>query len=467
LDSTELNKIAAVLFCYGIAAPILGLLLRKHPNRQRWIVGLLCFVTTGGILTPADWGLTLSFFEYRGHAKGYHFYAADVLALALIIGRALDGWRDFRLLPPGLWFYLLYCAASLVSVINAPDPNLVYFAAFKYVKMALFLVAAYNFIQTEDHLRFFVLAMCVTMAWQFLVVLKLKYLEGVYQVPGTFEHQNSLSMFTTMIAMVLLAAALGPKHPHSNWYLAAFFACAFIQVSTLSRAGLASFAVGTVAVLFLSLVDKLTRRRWLVLGCLGFVGIIGSLKAIDTIKSRFEDESNASSIKTRELLNAAARHMLDDYPLGIGWNNFGLVINKPFPYGDIIDRWEREGGARVDETHQKGISESHYYLLLSETGYQSLFFYLLFISAFLWRNIRAAFAYRYHFLGSISVGIAVGCGCNYLQSFLERVLTQPRNMMLWMLLLGATARIEMWRRQARRQNRDEMLEEPQYALQEQ
>jgi hypothetical protein len=389
------------------------------------------------------------------------------LALALIIGRALESWRDFRLIPAGLWFYLAYLAASFLSILNAPDPKLVYFAAFKYLKMAIFFVAAFNFIRSEGDLRFFLFAMCLTMAWQFLIVLKLKYWEGVYQVAGTFEHQNSLSMFVTMIGMVLLAAALGPKDRRSNWYLGAFIACAFIQESTLSRGGLACFALGTVAVVLLSLCDRVTRRRLGVLAGLALMAMIGSIKAMDTIKTRFQDQSNQASNKTRELLNAASRHMLEDYPLGIGWNNFGLVINKPYPYGDIIDRWEREGGAKVDETHQKGIAESHYYLLLSETGYQGLLFYLLFIMVFLWRNVRAAFFYRYNFLGSVSLGIAIGCGFNYAQSILERVLTQPRNMMLWMLLLGATARIHMWRHADRKVLREQVITEPEYVLQDQ
>ena len=44
---------------------------------------------------------------------------------------------------------------------------------------------------------------------------------------------------------------------------------------------------------------------------------------------------------------------------------------------------------------------------------------------------------------------------NYLQSFLERVLTQPRNMMLWLILMAITARITTWRiAEKRRRNRE-------------
>jgi len=52
----------------------------------------------------------------------------------------------------------------------------------------------------------------------------------------------------------------------------------------------------------------------------------------------------------------------------------------------------------------------------------------------------------------------VGCGINYLQSFVERVLTQPRNLMIWLVLLALTAKIEVWRRQSVRQQRLEKRE---------
>ncbi len=39
----------------------------------------------------------------------------------------------------------------------------------------------------------------------------------------------------------------------------------------------------------------------------------------------------------------------------------------------------------------------------------------------------------------------MGYSCNYMMSALERVLIQPRNMMLWFLLLGAAGRVHQWR----------------------
>lgn len=453
LETKELLKIAVLVFFYGIAAPGLGILLRGRPSLQRAAFAALCFMTIGGFLQASEWGLTLAHREYRGHSRGFHFFFAEVFAIGIILARFLEGWRSMKWLPPGLILYLLYCALSFLSIVHAPAPVYVFMAAFKAVKVAVVFLAAFYFMKDELDIHFFLKAMSATMFWELFVVLKMKYLDGVYQVPGTFYHQNSLSMYVTMIGMVLLAASLGPKHATSNLYLYAYLACAAIQQATLSRAGMVIFAAGTLAVATLSLLEKFTRRRLAVLASLSFVGLIGLALTLDTIIARFHDYGNEASVETRRLLNEASSHMLEDYALGIGWNNFGLTINKPFPYGDIIDAWERAGGATVDEDAPKGIVESHYWLLLAETGYQGFISYMLFIIAFLWWNIRAIIAYRFHFLGSFSLGVFMGCACNYAHSLLERVLTQPRNMMLWMILLGIVAQIEVWRRAEKRKRR--------------
>ena len=447
MEAKDLVKLLALVVLFAGIAPIGGLWLRGRPRWQAGVFATLCFMTIGGLYAPAEWGLTLASVEsYRGHTKGYHFYFNEALALMLIIALWRESPKTFRWLPPGLWLYGLYCGFSFISVINAPMPGYVCMAALRSVKIAILFVAAYNFIRREEHLAFFLRVMAFTMLWEFLIVLKWKYLDHVYQVRGTFEHQNPLAMYATMAGLLLLATGMGPNVPRGNLLLGAFVACAAIVQCTLSRGGLLFFALGTIGVIALSLLDKPTKRRLVTVGALGLVGTLGLILAIGTIVARFHDEGNEASGETRHLMNAASQAMVREHPLGIGWNNYAHVINPPFPYGDVIDDAEREHGHKVDPDYAKGVVESHYYLLLSETGWQGLGSYLLFIAVFLWWNLRAMLRFRHHLLGCVSLGIAAGCMCNYLQSSLERVLTQPRNLMLWMLLLGVVSRIETWRR---------------------
>ena len=57
--------------------------------------------------------------------------------------------------------------------------------------------------------------------------------------------------------------------------------------------------------------------------------------------------------------------------------------------------------------------------------------------------------FEHSFKRCLALGIAIGCALNYEQSTLERVLTQPRNLMMWLILLGVTARLEVMRREAK------------------
>lgn len=453
METLDLIKAAILLFVFCVAAPVIGFLIRNCRPAQKVMFFLLCFLSIGGLLQSFDGGLTIHPVLYRGTTRGFHFYWAEAVAVALIFAQMTGQWRRFRFFPPGLWLYFIYCLASFLSIVNAPMPLYSMFAAVKAVKIAVIFIAGYNFLREEEDVQFFLTAMGATMLWELVAVLRQKYYLGIYQVWGTFEHQNALCMFAILIGMVFLAAALGPKQPRANFYLVCYIACAAIVQSTLSRGGLAVFAAGTVMVVFLSLVDRPSKRRLTVLASLAVVGTVGLAMTMDTIIERFHDYGNQESAHTRRMLNTSAGMMFEDYRMGIGWNNFAYTINRPFPYGDHIDHWQRMNGNPVDPDYKKGVVESLYWLLLSETGWQGLVTYLALVFVFLFWNARAAVYFRHQFLGSVAMGMFAGLTMNYLHSFLERVLVQPRQLILWLLILAATARIEKWRRLEKRRRR--------------
>jgi hypothetical protein len=367
----------------------------------------------------------------------------------LIFARFFKRRSEVKLLPPGFWLFYAFCFTATFSLFVAEYPTYVLMAAVKTIELTVVGIAAFVYLRDDRDLKFLLNCLAWTMAWQFFIVLKMKYVNHIYQVYGTFEHQNSLSTFTTMIGLVFLGAALGPKEEKSNWFLWAYIFCAAIVQSSLSRGSLAMFAVGTVMVCVLSLIDRITKRRVYVLVGLSAVAAIGLAFTLDTIVGRFNDYGNDESKRTRDMLEQAALAMVHDHPLGVGWNNFGRMINHPYHYGDRIDDWQRANGNPVDPAYQKGISESLYHLILAENGYLSLILFLAFAGWMLLYNLRAAITFRSDFIGAFSIGLFAGCSVIYVQSYLERVLTQPRNMALWFLLLGATARIETWRRKER------------------
>lgn len=451
MDPKDIIKGAVLLCMFAIGGPALGFLIKNNPSWQRWVFGCMCFMTMGGVMGPSEWGLTLGSVEwYRGHTKGYHFYFNEVLAIALITAFFLNGKKDFRWIPPGFGLYLAYCFLSFLSITRTPMPNYVMMSFFKFIKVGVIFVATFNFLRKEKDIHFFIKVLAGMICWECFIALKLKYLDGVYQVRGTFEHQNPLAMYCVMAGMLLLACGMSPTpHKNSNFYLIGFMASAMIVVCSLSRGALAIFGLGTLGVMFFSMVDKPTPRRFGVLAGMGLCGALGLAVVADSIISRFNDKGNDASGKTRELMNAAAIHMLRDHPEGIGWNNYAHTINQPFPYGDVIDEYERDRGRKVDPDYAKGVVESHYWLLLSETGFQGYTSFMLMITVFLYWNIRGYFAYRGTMLSCVSLGAGMGCFTNYLQSLLERVLTQQRNMMLWLIVLGLTAAVESFRRRGK------------------
>jgi O-antigen ligase len=253
-------------------------------------------------------------------------------------------------------------------------------------------------------------------------------------------------MYAVLIGMPLLAVAMGPRFKGSHLVLFGFLTCAVIVQCTLSRAALAIFGAGTLAVLGLSLLEKITPRRLLTTGIMGVLGAAGLLLTLDTILARFNDHGNEASSELRDVMKDACREMAKDHPLGIGWNNYALAVNPPYRYSEIYYDWTRSRNMRVDESKPNSVVESHYYLLLAENGYPGLFSWLALIGVGLWRNVRAFFFFGHSFARCLSLGIAMGCALNYAQSTLERVLTQPRNLMLWLILLAITGRLEVMRR---------------------
>ncbi len=435
-----------------MAAPLLGLLLSKRRSWQKIAFAILCFMTISGLMSPAEWGFTLDFDEnYRGHARGYHFFWNESIAIALIFSCLFSAKVRTKLFPPGMWVYLLYCTVSLISFVNAPDKGFALMAAVKAFKIILFFIAAYNFFREEEDLHYFLKVMSYTMLWQLFVVLKMKYVDGRYQVYGTFEHQNSLVMYASMIGMTLLAAAASRKHKNSNLYLLGFIATGVVTQATLSRAGVVIFAGGTVGVIVLSLLERVNRRRLAVAGALAAVAVVGLAFTLDSIVARFNDNFNDESSKTRVHLNIASKRMLKDYSLGVGWNNYGVMINRPYPYGQHIDDYEEKVmGHVLDKKAIKGISESIYWLVAAETGYLGFVSFIAFLGIYLWWALRNTWFFRKQFLGAMSMGIAMGFILNYAQSVLERVLFQPRNMMIWFILLAIVAKVHTWRKLAKR-----------------
>ena len=441
----EIIKFIVVAGWYVLLPPIIGYLLKGRLNYQRWAMALLVFMTSAHI---NKFTLMLNSVEtYRGHTKGFEASLIVVLAMGMVLGYALERAKGFRWIPPGLGWWWLYCGVSLISIFAAPNQVYVLMALWKFSSTGIIFAAAYNFLRDEEDLRWLLRAMAFTLAVQAAVVLKMKYLDGFYQVRGWFEHQNPLAMWAYMVGLPLWAAVMAKAGKiDARWWGVGFLAAAIIVQSALSRAALAVFAVGVLAVSAFGLLDGFTGRRLRMIGVLGLVGLLGLAATADTIIARFNDKGNQASGETREVMNLASAAMLKQSAIGLGWNNFALTINHPFPFGDVIDDWERARGHKVDEDYAKGVVESHYWLLLAETGYGGFIAYMLVILILQWWALRGAWSRRGTLAGVFMGAVAISFGLTYLHSDLERVLTQTKNLSMWMIMAGAISRLEAQRK---------------------
>jgi hypothetical protein len=425
---------------YLVVAPLLGLLIGGRQGVRRWILGLMAFITSWHINK-----LTLmldSIDTYRGQVRGFEFSWMDLLSIALIVSLRADRTRPALGWPTGAGLYLLYCGLSSLSILHALSPLYAAMAAVKFTKATLIFIAVYWTVREEEDVRFILRAIGFTLAVQALLALQMKYVQHIYQVRGWFEHQNAMAMWAYLFGLPLLASAMARIGKiDARWCVAGFGASAVLVQAALSRAALLFFAAGVVLTVFFSLMEKITARRMIFCGLLGCVGLLGVLASLHTLMTRFHDDGNQESANTRVVMNLAARDMLHETSWGVGWNNFALAINPPYPYGDIIDDAERARGQRVDDSYAKGVVESHYWLLLAETGYLGAGGYFLLMGASLWWCVRGAARYRHSVPGAFCIGLGVALAITYLHSNFERTLTQTKNLYAWLILLAVAAKI--------------------------
>jgi hypothetical protein len=183
-------------------------------------------------------------------------------------------------------------------------------------------------------------------------------------------------------------------------------------------------------------------------GALG--ALVVSLVALDSFMTRMhEASSREEEHDLRAILNAQSKAMLHDHPLGVGWNNFGVANSLPVEkYAAILMDWDQSRGFRLIEENYLAnpLTESLYWLLLAETGYAGFASFALFLLLTLWWALRGTAAYWRTPTGYLAAGLLVALGLTYIHGSVERVLTQTKNLSMWLILAGFLARIEHNRR---------------------
>lgn len=446
----EILKLLIVLSGYFAMAPLLGWTLSRSRIAERSVLCLLVFMTSW---FPSKLTMMVNSVElYRGHTKGFEFSLMVALGIALTVCSFLKRPPGFRGVPPGLWLYLLYCALSCLSLIPAGNKIYGLMAAWKFTSAAFIFVGAYHAFRDDEDLRWVLRTLAGTLILQTLVCLKMRFLDGRWQVHGWFEHQNPMCMWAYLCAIPLLAVAFSPKTERNdtNLYFSAIAATALMILLSVSRAGLAAFVVGSIAVTGLAFLRGVSFKKLTITGIGALAAVVAGMLALDSLMARVhEDSSRENEEDLRPVLNRQSKAMLHDSPVGIGWNNFGVANSLPKErYVTILMDWDASRGFRIiDENYEAGpLTESLYWLLLSETGYQGFISYVAFLGLTLWWATRGLMRHWNTPLGYFIGGVLVALALTYLHGSVERCLSQTKNLSAWLIFAGFMARVETLRR---------------------
>ena len=110
--------------------------------------------------------------------------------------------------------------------------------------------------------------------------------------------------------------------------------------------------------------------------------------------------------------------------------------------------WDQSRGFTIYEENYfaNPLPESLYWLTLAETGYGGFAGFVAFLALTLWWAWRNTFAFWRSSTGWFVGGLLVAFSLLYFHGTVERVLTQTKNLAMWLILAGCLARINLCRR---------------------
>lgn len=361
----------------------------------------------------------VSYEDYRGPDRGFEVSLIDVIMIGLL--PAVVGSKNRKGWPYNLTSHIVFAILCTLSIMNTPADARLYaaFTCYKMFKLAGIYWIAYNAWRMGLKLQHLAWAYGTMAILITITALKQKYLWGLYRIPGPFDHSNTVPMYCALILPPLyLWASCRPGLPRWQSVLgsAGCLGMMFCVLATQSRAGLLlvgghlglSVAISLVRGIHL---PKTQRRRIKKLAAvIAILGLLGGLKALNTIITRFKTAPEQSE-QAREEFNLAAKLMLQDRPWGgVGINNFSYVLTREARYnGHIVVMANEE---------QAGVAHHIYKLTAAELGYPGIICFVGLWFLAWWRPLRVGLRGR-EFESVFLLGFPLGFETLYVIGLLE------------------------------------------------
>ena len=406
--------------------------------------------------------------EYRGTALGMEVSLVHLLSLALFIALALrgrfNGWEpgtgfrgSFVALFAAMmlrrfwgWFpeggfrlYLFYFLLCLPSLTAACDGLIAWFEIWKMMLLYIVYLTTYTYLKSSGDVKT-ILRMLGILVIVNTVLVVMSHFAGIYQPRGFFPHRNGMAMAMLLLGSLFFAGFLtnGVKTLFGQFCLLACGGAVLSTIWSYSRGALMilpiAFSITAIACLR---EGKKTKQKFKRLVPIILVGLVVAAVALPRVIERFVNAPKKSG-DTRVELACCAREMIKDEPLrGVGINNWSLKMSPPYRYQDLA---AASLGIELDYT---GIVETVYLLVGAECGIPALIAMILWF-AWYWisciRLLRRLKGTWYYF---IPAGLLGGLSAQYMQSALEWVLRQQRNMLLLLMVFAILSYLNTcWRK---------------------
>lgn len=426
-DGHSMTAAKLAIFVVGaLASYPVGRWLERHPawRLRAWVlVGFLPF------FSRADMGIL--YWNRPGDTNGIEVALLDWLALSLLFAaRRRAGATPYRIVMGA------YLAVALGAVTYSEWSLGAFGYVWKLGRMYLLYAAVCRASQDDAVPAAILRGVMYGLVYEALWTVWQHFGQGILRAPGTFAHENTLGMLVNLTVMVPIALIFAGRATRLGWLavIAALPSCLF----TVSRGTILFFAVGTVAVYVVSVLKKYDARK----AKLGLVGIALAAAfiplAITSLASRSTAERSESML-VRGQFERAASLMLEDHPLGVGPNHFGIMLLS----GGYGDR------AGLDWTQRMSIVHNVYWLTAAEMGYAGVLALVALFLAPLLSSIRWIYRARQDPRADVLLGLAVGLALFYVHSFFEWTWRITEVSYVYWMVVGMTGGLARQLRDAR------------------
>jgi hypothetical protein len=356
-----------LLIALLIGTPALAMLLRSD---RKWIpvaafaLALLPFLESGFNLAVAPYGWS----TWLGYSQGFELSLIDAIAVSLIVAT--------QRVPTPLAIKLtfaLYLLAYLISTLVARYPIPAVFYGWQLARVVLVYLAVARATAMSDKVPVAIITGLIVGLVSQAGVSVVQYGGGTARAGGWFGHPNLLGMISHFAVYPAFAVFLGGFYPRRT--AVAVGAGLIVAFTGGSRATIGLLAMGLVMTAVLSLWKQSTGRKVAVAG-FGVLMLLAAFPVLYSAIERRSAEARVTSNQERELMKAAARMVITDYPLGAGANGYVTLAN--------LGGYSARAGVAWNQANRAAPVHNAYYLIAAEMSLLGLIGFLSVLGSILW-----------------------------------------------------------------------------------